>query len=268
MKTSLKHILLVLITCTVVLADDSTLVSNDSLIKSGINTFQNGYNAWSISVFQKSISLFSKAADLNNRDFRPYYWSGVVQFHISNYYLFGEKKSRNKKQGVKAVNAALEALEKSLELQPEHGESLALYGTITGIKIYLKLYLAPILGPKVFNNIKKGLSLAENNPRIHYLIGVNYLFTPGFLGGGVDKGLEYLLKADSLYKEERSRTPEPLEPRWGYSTCLGFIGKAMIKKDNPQKAKTYFKTALNINPKDQLSITGLKEAEELIAKGN
>jgi tetratricopeptide (TPR) repeat protein len=127
------------------------------------------------------------------------------------------------------------------------------------MNIYQKPYFAPFLGPKVFKLIEAGLEIEPENPRIHYLIGVSYLFIPKYLGGAEKKGLTYLLKAHNFFEKEADIKPRPFEPRWGHGTCLDFIGKAYIKLNKSKGAENYFKKALTINPKDKLAKSGLDE---------
>ncbi len=232
--------------------------SNKHVI-SGIQTFQTAYNKWNPLLFESAIQKFKKSTEKPNSTSIGYYWAGAVYFHLVNYYLFGEKKSNDKKKGGQAIEDGIQVLKKMIHADSLHAESYALLGTLYGIKIYQKPYTAPILGPKVFSLITKGLDLQPRNPRIHYLIGISYVFTPRILGGGVDKGLKHLLESEAHFAEEQQQSLKPEAPRWGYSTCVGFIGRAYAKKKQPADAEAYYKKALSINPDDLLAISGLKE---------
>ena len=235
------------------------LNSADSSLADGIMTFKSAYNAWNAKKFEeaeKKIEISIKKGLVNHL---PHYWKGIINFHLVNYYLWGTKEITDKRKGNFHIDRAIDSLETALKLNNRDPESLTLKGTLYGIKIYQKPYLAPFLGPKVFKLINKGLEIAPKNPRVHYLIGVSYFFTPKYLGGGVKKGLKYLLEADNFFEKEAGIKPMPFEPRWGHSTCLGFIGKAYIKLKNIEEAESYFKKALTINPKDKLAKSGLDE---------
>ena len=164
------------------------------------------------------------------------------------------------------MEKALDALDDALELQPGDAECLALSGTLTGIKIFLKPFQAPILGPRVMSSIKAALAVDSTNPRVQYLAGVSYYNTPALLGGGVDKGLPYLLKAEELYRREAAKSSLPDIPRWGHSTCLGFIGKAYTKKKNYTSARRWYGRALDVNPSDKMAKKGLEQLDSMNSK--
>jgi len=223
----------------------------------GIMTFRSAYSTWNPKQFKEAEAQIEMSIVQGLENHLPHYWKGVINFHLVNLYLWGTKEVVDKRKGTIHIDRAIESLKNALELNDRDPESLALTGTLYGIKIYQKPYFAPFLGPKVSKLIEAGLEIEPENPRVHYLIGVSYLFTPKYLGGGVKKGLTYLLKAHNFFEKEADITPRPLEPRWGHSTCLDFIGKAYIKLKNSKEAENYFKKALTINPKDTLAKSGL-----------
>jgi len=227
----------------------------------GIMTFRDAYNDWDAGKFKEAQKLIERSIEEGLDTYIPYYWIGVINFHLVNLYLFGNKEDLDKRKSKFHIDSALQSLEAALKLNDRNPESLALKGTLYGIKIYQKPYLSPFLGPKVFPLIEKGLEIEPENPRIHYLIGMSYFFTPGFLGGGVKKSLAHLLQADTLFEKEAGSKDLRLEPSWGHSSCLGFIGKAYVKLENGEEAERYFKKALTINPQDKLAKSGLDELE-------
>ena len=54
----------------------------------------------------------------------------------------------------------------------------------------------------------------------------------------------------------------PLEPRWGYSSCLTFIGRTYESLGETTKAAEYFRKALAEHPADHLAQDGLKRVTE------
>ncbi|MFC1585475.1 tetratricopeptide repeat protein [Fibrobacterota bacterium] len=248
--------------CLLVINASIRYANADEKLVQGIQVFQSAYDKWDAELFRKADRIFMKSSEQFPSDALPLYWKGAVQFHLVNYYLFGLEELRDKKKAVISIDNALAALEQAVALDTAHAESYALLGTLYGIKIYQKWRFAPVLGPKVFKLINHGLDLEPENPRIQYLIGVSYLFTPKILGGGVSKGLTHLIKAEVFFDKEAKREAAPGEPRWGMSTNLGFIGKAYMKLKETEKAETYFKKALKVNPNDLLAKSGLKEVEK------
>ena len=153
----------------------------------GIILFRNAYTTWNIKQFKEAEAQIERSIAQGMENHLPHYWKGVINFHLVNLHLWGTKEVADKRKGTIYINRAIESLKKALQHNDRDPESLALTGTLYGIKIYQKPYLALFLGPKAFKMIEAGLDIEPENPRIHYLIGMRYLFTPKYLGGGVKK---------------------------------------------------------------------------------
>ncbi|HVX48545.1 MAG TPA: hypothetical protein VHB48_00255, partial [Chitinophagaceae bacterium] len=67
-------------------------------------------------------------------------------------------------------------------------------------------------GMEASNQLKKGMQLNPNNPRLYYLQGMSLFNTPTQYGGGKDKAKPVFEKAISLYNAEQ---PDGFSPRWG-----------------------------------------------------
>ena len=138
-------------------------------IRNAIILFDSAYNVWDEDRFTAVDQQFRRIASNWPESHLPRYWQGVVQFHLVSYTLFGLSEHRNKKAAKIHVGKALDALDAALEIKPGDAESLALHGTLTGIKIFLKPLQAPVLGPRVMSSIKEALAADSTNPRVHYL---------------------------------------------------------------------------------------------------
>ena len=71
-------------------------------------------------------------------------------------------------------------------------------------------------------NLTAARAINPNNPRIAHLKGVAVFFTPKMFGGGKKNALEYLLKAEELYKSETETSV--LKPHWGARRNAYYIG--------------------------------------------
>jgi hypothetical protein len=67
-------------------------------------------------------------------------------------------------------------------------------------------------GQEAAAQLKHGMELNPNNPRLYYLQGMSIFGTPEQFGGGKSKAKPIFEKAVALFKEEQ---PKPLFPRWG-----------------------------------------------------
>jgi len=74
--------------------------------------------------------------------------------------------------------------------------------------------------------------------------------------------LQTLLKAEKLFEAEAKTTAGPLDPRWGYDSCLTFLGRTYEVLGQPTEAVEYFRKALAMHPADHLAREGLKRAAQ------
>jgi tetratricopeptide (TPR) repeat protein len=236
-----------------------------SSLRRGIEEFKRGYDEWNGERFDRAAEMFEGVIAQEPDNYLPYYWKGVAQFHMILFY-YGDGDQPKDEEKVKAsIDAALVTLEQAVALNPDDSESYALLGVITGMKIAERPVSAVWLGSKVMKYKKQALASDPTNPRVHYLTGTSYYHAPGILGGR-EKSLEHFLKAEELYKREIRAKKDPLQPQWGYSTCLAFTAKVYIKEDDVERGEEYFRKALRVNPKDKLAQKGLDELKELSRK--
>lgn len=160
-------------------------------------------------------------------------------------------------EGRRLIRDAAVPLKRAVKLNGRDSESHALLGTLAGIQIAGNPKSALWLGPKTTYHKRHALRNDPGNPRTYYLIGTSYFHAPGILGER-KKGLEFFLKAETLFKEESKETRQPMQPTWGYSSCLTFIGRTYDGMGRNTEAETYFRKALSVNPKDRLAQKGLK----------
>jgi tetratricopeptide (TPR) repeat protein len=262
MKRTLHIVLLcIILVITVGYARENVLSS----LQGGIDELNRGYDEWDVERFDRAAEIFEGAIEQEPDNYLPYYWKGVAQFHMILFY-YGDGDQPKDEEKVKAsIDAALATLEQAVALNPDDSESYALLGVITGMKIAEKPFSAVWLGSKVIKYKKQALALDPENPRVHYLTGTSYYHAPGILGGR-EKSLEHFLRAEELYEQEIRAKKDPLQPQWGYSTCLAFTAKVYVKGGDIERGEDYFTKALKVNPKDKLAQKGLAELKEISKK--
>ena len=234
----------------------------NNLMLRGIDTFNRAYNKWDEKQFRSSLNFFKEASMAGEKDGLAEYWVGTVYFFLSQHDLFTAENPIDRKQGIENAKKGIEALTKSIELSPDFSESYALRGVLRGILIKMKPSSVFSQGRKVGKDRDKALALDSLNPRVHYLTGVSFWHAPEILGGS-DKALEHLLEAEKLFEKEKQNTKDRLLPRWGYSTCLAFIGDIYLEQKKNRNAQKYYYKALDINPADPLAQRGLKKLKSL-----
>lgn len=225
----------------------------------GIELLQKGYDEWNLYYFERAVEIFENVIEEKKDSYLPYYWKGVAQFHIATYYLYAREKDKADDIGKENINDAIETFEKALDLNKDEPESYALLATVIGMKIETSPFSAIWLGPKVMKYKDKAVELAPENPRVHYLTGVSYYHAPKMMGGG-EKSLEHLLKAETLFEQEKqSPVISKTLPRWGYSACLVFIARVYRGQGTLDLAEKYYRKALAVNPNDILAREGIDE---------
>jgi len=217
----------------------------------GIQEFIAASAAWDASGFAQAAERFAQACEKAPKVGTYYYWRGVAEFHRL-LHLFGSPPPENPAEVAKAIRETIRTLTKALELDESDAESHALLANVYGLSIAAHPLRAAWLGPRVLKHQKMALRYGPRNPRVRYLIGTSQYHGPEALGGK-RQALQHFLRAEELYADEAGQPPGPLEPRWGRSSCLAFIGKTYDALGKPGDAEDYYEQALEVNPRDPLA---------------
>lgn len=220
----------------------------------GVAAFRAAFDDWSYEGFAGAAELFGAAAQANPTSFPAFYWKGVSEFHAV---LWCERPEggQARTQNVelrKRIEGATKAFETGLRLKPDDPECHAVLSALLGIQLARHPTTALWRGPQVLRHQRLALQKGPDNPRVQYLIGSGYYHAPGFLGDR-KQALAHFLKAEALFAAEAVEGGDPLQPRWGRSTCLTFTGKLYQEAGERDKAMAYFRKALEANPHDKLA---------------
>ncbi|MGA1795467.1 MAG: tetratricopeptide repeat protein [bacterium] len=237
------------------------------LILKGIEQLNRAYDQWDKEGFEEALRTFEQASETAPDDHLPRYWEGVALFHLAIHHLFGRDRDRDETQGEARVDAGITTLERAVELNDAFSESYALLGVLQGMKIKLHILSALSLGPRVKANRNRALELNPENPRVHYLTGVSLRTAPEIFGGGTEKALKHFDQAEALFERESKEDADPLQPRWGHSTCLAFMGDLYAERKDYQQAQRYYLKALQVNPNDSMAQKGLETIKPLMREG-
>ncbi len=235
--------------------------ATDTLAANGVAEFKAAYQAWDGARFGVAAQLFRQAC-MNAPGFcTNFYWLGVAQFHRMLQLQTLPASPANTVAADAAMEDALAALKTAVKLDERNAESHALLGTLYGMKINGSLARAAWFGPRVQSHRNKALEAGAENPRVQYLLGMCEFHT-------ADKpparreALARLLIAEKLFEAEAHHPPGPLEPRWGWSSCLTFIGRTYELLGRSQEASGYFRKALAAHPADHIAKEGLGRVME------
>jgi len=233
----------------------------DKLAAAGVEEFIAAYQAWDGARFAASAELFRQACANAPGSSTNFYWLGTAQFHRMLQLKTLPSQPTNQHAADAAMDAALAALHKAVKLDERDAESHALLGTLYGMKIDGNLIRAVRFGPRVQKHCRQALEFGADNPRVRYLLGTCQFHTAK-KPSAQREALASFLAAEKLFQKEAQRAAGPLEPRWGYSTCLTFIGRTYELLGQPAEAAAYFRKSLAQHPADHLAKEGLARVTE------
>jgi tetratricopeptide (TPR) repeat protein len=249
--------LLILLPALLAQADDRA----DKLAAAGVKEFIAAYQTWDGARFAAAADLFREACTNAPGSSTNFYWLGAAQFHRMLQLQTLPSQRTNQQAADAAMAAALAALHTAVKLDERDAESHALLGTLYGMKINDSVLRAVRLGPSVARHQKKALEFGADNPRVRYLLGTCQFHTAK-KPAAQREALASFLAAEKLFRGEAQRAAGALEPRWGYSTCLTFIGRTYELLGERTEAANYFRQALAQQPTDQLAKEGLARVTE------
>jgi tetratricopeptide (TPR) repeat protein len=233
----------------------------DELTAAGIAEFTAAYQAWDGQRFAAAAELFRQASANAPGSSTNFYWLGAAQFHRMLQLQTPPASLTNKLAAEAAMDSALAALGTAIKLDARHAESHALLGTLYGMKIDGNLVRGLRFGPKVQKHRKQAMELSADNPRVRYLLGTCQFYTAK-KPAAQREALASFLAAEKLFTAEAQRAAGPLEPRWGRSTCLTFIGRTYELLGQRTEAADYFRQALALHPADHMAKEGLVRVTE------
>ena len=250
----------ILIGLLIALSVQATAASDD-LSAAGVREFTAAYQAWDGARFAAAAELFRRATTNAPANVTNFYWLGAAQFHRM-LQLQTTSTNRTVQTAAKAaLDAAVDALTLAVKTDERHAESHALLGTLYGMKINGNLIRGARFGPRVARHQKLALEHGASDPRVQYLLGMCQFHTAN-KPAEWQAALQTLLKAEKLFEAEAKTTAAPLDPRWGYDSCLTFLGRTYELLGQRKEAVDYFRKALALHPADHLAKEGLKRASE------
>jgi tetratricopeptide (TPR) repeat protein len=230
--------------------------NSDRLMATGVKEFTAAYKDWDGQRFGAAAELFLQASTHAPASCTNYYWLGAAEFHRMLQLRSLSTPTTNMLAADAAMEAALAALETAVKLDERHAESHALLGTLYGMKINGNLLRAARFGPRVAKHQNKAMEFGSQNPRVRYLLGTCQFHT-ATKPAAQREALATLLAAEELFAAEAQRAAGPLDPRWGRSSCLTFIGRTYEQLGQRTEAADYFRKALAEHPADRVAKAGL-----------
>lgn len=229
----------------------------DNLRAQGIAKFNIAYKAWDGAQFASAAQLLRSATRALPSDTISFYWLGVAEFHRMLWLKNRTGSAANKADTDAALESSVTALLEAVKLDEHHAESHALLATLYGLKINGSLFQGMKYGPRITRHQELSLKYGPANPRVYYLLGMCQFHTASEPDEW-QQASQTLLKAQKLFETEAKAPAEPMHPRWGYDSCLTFLGLACEQLGQLEKSAEFFRSALRERPEDRLATEGLK----------
>jgi tetratricopeptide (TPR) repeat protein len=155
---------------------------------------------------------------------------------IQGYFADVNETRKDKKAASEAVDKAIEAVQRSIQLNDKSADAHSVLADLYGRKISLgnAMFAGPKFGPKVKEENAKAMALDDKNPRVWASLGRQYLMTPKMFGGDVAKAIDSFEKSVAL------------DPR--QDETYVWLAKAYKKQGAKAKAQEAIQRALQLNP--------------------
>src|ERR1700730_9255260 len=157
---------------------------------------------------------------------------------VHEYFLDVYEMRKDKKAAGEAVDKAIEAAQRSIQLNDRSADAHSLLADLYGRKISLgnAMFAGPKFGPKVKEENAKAMALDDKNPRVWASLGRQYLMTPKLFGGEVTKAIESFQKSLAI---------DPLQDEtWVW------LAKAFQKQGNKAKTLDGVQRSLQLQPEN------------------
>jgi tetratricopeptide (TPR) repeat protein len=168
----------------------------------------------------------------NANDALTYYDLARVQ----SYLMDVAEMRKNKKAAGAALDKAIEAVQRSLQLADKSADAHSLLADLYGRKISLgnAMFAGPKFGPKVKEENAQAMALDDKNPRVWASLGRQYLLAPKMFGGDVSKAIESF---------QHSLASDPSQDEtWVW------LARAFEKQGDKTKAREAIQRAVTLNP--------------------
>jgi cytochrome c-type biogenesis protein CcmH/NrfG len=159
---------------------------------------------------------------------------------VQEYFLDVYEMRKDKRAATGAVDKALDAARRSIQLNDKSADAHCLLADLYGRKISLNnaMFAGPKFGPKIKEENAKAMALDDKNPRVWASLGRQYLMSPKMFGD-VTKALESFQKSLALDSSQ--------DETWVW------LAKAFQKQGDNGKARDAARHALQLNPQSRFA---------------
>jgi tetratricopeptide (TPR) repeat protein len=155
---------------------------------------------------------------------------------VQSYLLDVYEMRRDKKTEGAEVDKAIEAAQRSIELNDKSADAHSLLADLYGRKISIgnSMFAGPKFGPKVKEENAKAMALDDKNPRVWASLGRQYLMAPKRFGGDLARAVESFQKSLAIDSSQ--------DETWVW------LARALAKQGDKPRAREAIQRALGLNP--------------------
>jgi tetratricopeptide (TPR) repeat protein len=155
---------------------------------------------------------------------------------VQQYLMDDYEMRKDKKAAGEAVDKAIDAAQRSIQLNDKSADAHSVLADLYGRKISLgsAMFLGPKFGPRVKEENAKAMALDHKNPRVWASLGRQYLMAPKMFGGDISKAIESLEKSVALDPQQ--------------DDTYVWLARAHKKHGEKAKAQEAIQHALTLNP--------------------
>jgi len=168
-----------------------------------------------------------------------YYYLGLADYELA--VIEGDEG-----KATDYIDAAEDALQAALKLDPAFAEAEALLGSSYGVEIGLHPIKGMVLGSQNSSHLARAAQLAPGDPRVLLLQGISDYETPEAYGGDKKRAMAEFraaLAAFDTYKQ-----PDDQAPGWGRAETHVWLAKAEAAAKDYTAARADLNQALVIAP--------------------
>jgi tetratricopeptide (TPR) repeat protein len=149
---------------------------------------------------------------------------------------------KDRKDAGDALDKAIEAAQRSIQLNDRSADAHSLLADLYGRKISLgnAMFAGPKFGPKIKEENAKAMALDDKNPRVWASLGRQYLMAPKRFGGDVTKAIESFQKSLGLDPSQ--------DETWVW------LAKGFQKQGATSKARDAVQHALLLSPASRFAL--------------
>jgi len=165
-------------------------------------------NSQDPAVLVELANAFDRIAQKETNEWLPLYYSAYSNVSVT---FFNQQLTTDEK--VKIFDKAQQKIDEALKIMEKESEIHVLQAMIYQLRISTDMNNAYQYTMKINEALGRAETLDAKNPRIPYLRGTTFFYTPTEYGGGPSVAKPLLEKAAKLFSS--ADTSNPLMPTWG-----------------------------------------------------